>query len=266
MNLTPNQHNEFKINGYLQLDEIFNKNEIESLTNCVEEIERKPFPGHIYEKNNKEFRALHGCHLYSEIFNELIRSPKLLNSAKEILNEDVYVHQLKVNLKKPFNGEQWPWHQDYVYWQKKDGILKDSIISVMIYLDDITEFNGPLFLIPKSHAIGCVEPIMTSEHKQEWNQDVSSELSYQIDQSLVKNLIKENGIVSSKGKKGTIVWFNGNIVHASPANISPFQRRIIIITYNGISNKPKINVDEMRPEFLCARDTSPLFLTNAEIA
>ncbi|WP_114653076.1 phytanoyl-CoA dioxygenase family protein [Polynucleobacter necessarius] len=109
----------------------------------------------------------------------------------------------------------------------------------MVFLDDVTEFNGPLFLVPKSHKLGCINQ-ETESPTGGWNQDVSAELTYQVETDLVEKLIREHGVVSTKGPKGTAPWFHGNIIHASPSNISPFARRVAIITYNGISNKPLV--------------------------
>lgn len=259
------QVDEFNEFGFLQLPNYISENEVELLSKQVELLEQSEYPGHILEEHGKGYRALHGCHLYDKIFEQLIKSPKLLRPAKALLNDDVYVHQLKINLKKPFNGELWPWHQDYIYWREKDGIPNDSILSVMIFLDEVTEFNGPLFIVPKSHKLGCINQEIKSPTGG-WDRDVSAELTYQVETSLVEKLVRESGIVSTKGPKGTALWFHGNIIHASPSNISPFARRVAIITYNSASNKPLTCPKELRPAFLCARDTSPLQEEAVEIA
>lgn len=255
--ITQSQVNEFHANGFIKLLNFLPATEINALSDQVEILEQSEYPGHILEEHGKGYRALHGCHLYDRVFEQLIKSPRFLYPAKALLDDEVYVHQLKINLKKPFHGELWPWHQDYIYWREKDGVPNDSIISVMIFLDDITEFNGPLFVIPKSHKMGSLDPKMPKQGGG-WDQDVSAELTYQVVESVVESLIKQNGIVAATGPKGTVLWFHGNIVHASPSNISPFQRRVAIITYNSVANAPSKSRENLRPAFLCARDTSPL--------
>jgi ectoine hydroxylase len=48
-------------------------------------------------------------------------------------------------------------------------------------------------------------------------------------------------------------------VHASPPNMSPFQRRMIIVTYNALSNAPLAQSNQMqRPDFLNGRNRSAL--------
>ena len=255
--ITQLQVDEFHENGFITLPQYLSIDVVDMLSNQVNLLEQSEYPGHVLEDHGKGYRALHGCHLYNSVFMRLIRSSCFLGPAMAILNDEVYVHQLKINLKKPFHGELWPWHQDYIYWREKDGVPRDSIISAMLFLDDITEFNGPLFIIPKSHKLGSLEPKIGGGSSN-WDKDVSADLSFQVDETLVGELVRKNGIYSATGSRGTVLWFHGNIVHASPSNISPFHRRVAIITYNGISNTPPKNREDMRPAFLCARDTAPL--------
>jgi len=248
----------FHKDGFWVNHNLFGSEEIGDLVLCLEEFAASEKPGHVRERNSSTYRAFHGCHLYSEAFNILIRRPELLIPAKKILNDDVYIHQLKVNLKQAFSGEIWPWHQDYIYWRDEDKVPTSQIVSVMVFLDDISEFNGPLFFIPGSHKSGCIEPKISTDAPAGWEGNVSASLTYQVDESTVTKLVSEGGLFSAKGKKGTAVWFDGNLVHASPPNISPVQRRIAILTYNAVSNAPLDKNIKRRPDFLNGRNREPL--------
>jgi ectoine hydroxylase len=248
----------FKKNGFLVQHELMSAAEIANLVHCVDAFALTEQPGHLLEQQTNVYRAFHGCHLYSDEFRTLIRRADLLEPARQILGDDVYIHQLKVNLKQAFSGEMWPWHQDYIYWRNEDHVPTNRIISVMIFLDEVTEFNGPLFFIPGSHKAGCIEPRIAKDAPAGWEGNVSSSLNYQVDNQLVSNLVAAGGLFSAQGKKGTAVWFDGNLVHASPANMSPMQRRIVILTYNAVSNAPKDRGLAQRPEFLNGRDREPL--------
>lgn len=50
-----------------------------------------------------------------------------------------------------------------------------------------------------------------------------------------------------------MLFFHPNCVHGSANNISPFSRKIAIITYNSIDNIP-IAVENPHPDFLVGRD------------
>lgn len=245
-------------NGFLVQPELLSPQETQSLVDSLAEFSQSHQPGHVLEKNSTIYRAFHGCHLYSNTYDELIRKPEFLQPARQILKDEVYIHQLKVNLKQAFSGELWPWHQDYIYWRNEDKVPTNSIVSVMIFLDDITEFNGPLYFIPGSQNAGCIDSQKANDSPEGWEGNVSSSLTYQVSEKQVSSLVEQGGLFSATGKKGTAVWFDGNLVHASPPNISPFERRIAILTYNAVSNAPQDGDHAPRPEFLSARDRRPL--------
>src|SRR5262249_50887068 len=108
-------------------------------------------PRHIVEKGGKAVRSVYGSHNTDDVFGRLVRHPRLLKSAESILDDQVYVHQFKINVKAAFAGDVWDWHQDYIFWREEDGMPTSRVTNIALYLDDVTEFNGPLFLIPGSH-------------------------------------------------------------------------------------------------------------------
>ncbi len=130
--------------GYLILPAVLDAARLKRIDDRVEVLTREHHPGHVLEKHAQTYRAMHGCHLYDDTFRELIRLPMFVRVAEQLLGDKVYLHQLKINLKQPFCGESWPWHQDFIYWRNEDLIPRDTMVSAMIYLDDVTDFNGPL--------------------------------------------------------------------------------------------------------------------------
>ena len=258
MKLADHELATFKRQGFLVQPETIAVSAVENLLNKIEDFNRQAMPGHVLERHGLCYRAFHGCHLYDADFAALTRLPRLLAPARQILNDDVYIHQLKVNLKLAFSGELWPWHQDYIYWRNEDKVPTDAIISVMIFLDDVTEFNGPLFFIPGSHQGGCIEVSKATGSPSGWEENVSASLTYQVDEAQVTNLVDRGGLFSATGTKGTAVWFHGNLVHASPPNISPLARRLVILTYNAVSNAPQAPTINSRPDFLNGQDRRAL--------
>ena len=252
--------------GFLVQSRLLSASAVDKLLHGIGRFEQQSLPGHVLEQHGKSYRAFHGCHLYDENFDALTRLPEMLAPARQILKEDVYIHQLKVNLKQAFSGEMWPWHQDYIYWRNEDQVPTDAIVSVMIFLDDITEFNGPVFFIPGSHRVGCIDSQKSTDSPAGWEGNVSASLTYQVEQAQVQQLVEQGGLFSATGNKGTAVWFHGNLVHASQANISPHSRRLVILTYNAISNAPISSGRPQRPAFLNGRDRKALKSLAADLA
>jgi hypothetical protein len=65
------------------------------------------------------------------------------------------------------------------------------------------------------------------------------------------------GLVAPKGDAGTMLFFHCDLFHSSSLNLSPWDRRIILISYNGVHNTPQVTKPR-RPELLSGRDHSPL--------
>jgi len=209
------------------------------------------------EADGETPRAFHGGYERNVVFNRLIRLDVLLGPVQQMLQDRAYVYQFKVNLKAAFVGDLWPWHQDYSFWAKEDDMPSPRAVTVGIFLDEITEFNGPMYFIPGSHRGGChdADQDQCDAEGDSWLRHVGASLSYQTDLHKVVALARTHGLVAPKGQRGTIIFFDCNTVHASPANISPMQRRILFVTYNSVNNAPRNNI---RPTFLVNRNVSPL--------
>jgi ectoine hydroxylase len=130
-------------------------------------------------------------------------------------------------------------------------------------LDEVNDFNGPLYVIPGSHKIGIVD--FESEQKEsdvmaannDFTDSLSANLEFTINQKVITKWYEQKGIFAAKGKPGTCMIFHGNIFHASNCNLSPIDRKVFIITYNSVSNTP-VEVQNQRPDYLCSRDFKPL--------
>ena len=218
-------------------------------------------PARVMEKETGVVRSVYGSHRTREIFGRMVRDPRLLVPAQAILEDEVYVHQFKINAKLAFRGEVWEWHQDYIFWRNEDGMPTSRVVTVAIFLDEVNEFNGPLLFIPGSQRGGVIEPRARhggDDTEPSWKADVAAALSYTVEQDTLAELVRENGgIVAPKGPAGSVLFFDGNVVHGSAPNMSPFDRMLALVTYNAVSNAPAAKASP-RPDFLCNRDFTPV--------
>lgn len=224
----------------------------------------------MFERNSNIVRSIYGVHFSSDLFDGAARQERIVEPVRKILKNDVYVYQSKINLKGAFDGDVWDWHQDYVYWHKEDGMPACKVLTVAVFLDDVTEFNGPLMLIPGSHRHGVLNSRIMESHpagyedKPDWVANLTADLKYTIDRNVISELVQANGIVSAKGSAGSVLIFDGNIVHASPANISPLARTLLLYTYNRVDNAPEVGKLH-RPDFLVSRDSRPIQVLHSSI-
>ena len=91
-------------------------------------------------------------------YNSASRLPRVLGAAKQVLrDEELYMHQSKINMKAAIEGTVWPWHQDFGQWYL-DGIRHPDLVTFIIMLDEAAEIGGCLNFQPDSHRRGIIEP------------------------------------------------------------------------------------------------------------
>lgn len=220
-------------------------------------------PQVILERDNVTVRSVYGVHQNFAEIDRVARHPDLLGAACQLIGDDVYVHQSKVNVKAPFGGDQWEWHQDYIYWLQNDGITKSDLVNVSVFLDDVTEFNGPLTFIPGSHRGGVLSGTLADgnpvgyEDAPDWVSTLTAEEKFRVSPQTIEGLARSNGMASPKGPAGSVLFFNPNLLHASSANMSPFRRAMLILVYNSVHNT-SVGVSNPRPDFLADPNVSAL--------
>ena len=69
-----------------------------------------------------------------DVFGAVSANPRIVNSIKSVLRDEVYHWHSKVMLKYPEGGGAWEWHQDYGYWYR-DGCPYPRLASAMIAID-----------------------------------------------------------------------------------------------------------------------------------
>lgn len=243
--------------GWYQSPELLAEGLIRKLQDSVERISSENRPEIVYEDGSRVVRAIHGCHEFDNVCARLVRLPVLLDLAHALIGEPVYVYQFKVNLKQPHSGAAWPWHQDYAFWSREDGMPSDRAVNLAIFLDDTYEDNGPLQLIPGTHRLGVIgsgsEGVIRATG--DWQKHVSTDLQHTVPIKYAERLVEERGKRLLVGPAGTLYAFHPSIVHSSSDNLSRNRRALLLITYNLVSNAP---AHPSRPEFLVGRDTTPI--------
>jgi L-proline 4-hydroxylase len=270
MNITREQVNSYREKGYLLVSNCFSAAEVAAMKAEVASAFSEDSPRRVMEKDGAIVRSVYGSHKTSEVFSRLVRHPNILKPAKAILGSEVYVYQFKINAKAAFGGDVWEWHQDFIFWRNEDGMTRPRVMSVAIFLDEVTEYNGPMLLIPGSHREGVIDvpakdkpPVeaykaeLPDLNRDSWISNLTANLRYSLSKESVTRLVLGHGIESPKGPAGSVVFFDGNIAHASAGNISPFDRVVVLITFNSIENIPS-EVKNPRPEFLVSRDYTPV--------
>lgn len=256
--LSASQRDTYQQNGFLLMPELFNQEEVGFLFDAMqgmrEEFTHASRKEVIAEPGSGEVRSIFNVHRLNEIFANLVRDPRVLNVAREILGSEVYIHQSRINYKPGFTGKEFYWHSDFETWHSEDGMPSMRALSCSILLTDNSDCNGPLMLIPGSHHhyVSCMGETPDENYKTSLKkQDVGVP-----DQILLRYLADMGGIKSCAGKAGSVVFFDCNTMHGSNGNITPYPRSNVFFVYNSIANQlesPKGGLTP-RPEFVATRD------------
>ena len=247
MSLSKTQIAEFHQQGYLFLPDVFNGDEIATLTSELEGIFSQDRQENVRENNGKAVRTSFAAHTFNETFKRLGRHPRLIDPVVQLLDGPVYIHQFKINAKAAFDGDVWQWHQDFGTWARDDLMPEPRAMNIALFLDEVSEFNGPLMFIPGSHKGG----------KLDAGHDVktTSYPLWTLDNDTVTGLVDEGGMVAPKGKAGSVLLFHCNLVHCSPGNISPWDRTIVYLSLCHVDNHIR---RFKRPEWIAHRNFSPI--------
>jgi len=252
MRLTRQQLEQFDRDGYLFFPGQFGADETRVLTDAVPELYSRREAYNVREKGSDAVRTNFAAHLISAPFARLARHPRMVQPVMDLLGEELYMHQFKINGKMAFEGDVWQWHQDYGTWLNDDLMPTERAMNVAIFLDDVSEFNGALMFIPGSHKKGVLE----AQHDTR----TTSYPLWTVNDALIRQLVeraggKNGGIVSPKGPAGSMILFHSCLVHASGSNLSPWNRVAVYLSLCAVSNHIR---RFKRPEYIAHRDFRPI--------
>lgn len=260
--LTDEEAAYYEKNGLIVFPEFFSQEEVRKLNDAFESLRNdetlQKAEEYITEPESDELRTIFSQHIFSPVFQELIKDRRILDKVEQILGSKSYIHHSRINIKPAYKGKSFPWHSDFETWHAEDGLARCRSVSVWFMLTDNTQFNGPLYLIPGSHKkfVACAGETPKDHYKESLRNQKYGVPSLEAIQSLCTN----NEITAPLGKAGTLVIHDGNTMHGSPDNISPSSRTNAFFVYNSVENKPvaPFAAKGKRADFLSLTDFTPL--------
>jgi ectoine hydroxylase len=252
----------FEQNGYVVIEGLFSPEEVALLQ--AETASLLADPGGldpdtiILEPDGAEVRSVFRIHDQNPVLARLAADARLVNVARFLLGDDVYVHQSRLNYKPGFHGKEFYWHSDFETWHVEDGMPRMRALSMSLLLAANTRHNGPLMLIPGSHKtyVTCMGETPDEHYR-------SSLRRQQVgvpDEDTLAVLVDEHGIAAPTGEAGTVIVFDCNVMHGSNSNITPWPRANAFIVYNAVSNRlvEPFGAPAPRPDFVATRQARPL--------
>jgi len=162
---------------------------------------------------------------------KLAKDPRVLHLAREILGANALPFRATLFDKSPNSNWLVVWHQDTAQplhekretpgwgpWSIKDGVTYahaptkalEQILALRIHLNDSTNSNGPLQVIPGTHLRG----VLTDEELQKLDAKIEP--------------------VTCTADRGEVIAMRPLIVHASSKSQSALPRRVLHIEYAAV--------------------------------
>lgn len=230
MRLSDAQIAQYDRDGYLFLPALFSAAEMAPLLADLPGLLARQGPEVVREPHDAAaVRVLYGSHVFSEAYGRLSRHPRLLNPVRQLLRDEAYIHQTRLNPKQDFAGEVWSWHQDFGTWHLEDGMPEPRCVVTAVFLDPATAANAPFLLVPGSQDHGLIAEATLDRQAKGYT-------LLEIDRTTLKDLVDRHGLEALTGPAGSVAFLHCNIVHGSANNITPFRRAIIYTNYNAVSN------------------------------
>ena len=221
--LSKEQHEDFKRNGYLIVENVLDKAAVKQIRLTAErdaQLAKNVQINKNYEEKGVGTKLVYKDRLGDDAYSAYVRSRRLIEPMEELFNEKMR-HYYHLQMLKDPNTGGWQWHQDYGYHYKE--FFYPNFVSLMLALDPCTRDNGCLRVLRGSHHIGRLE-----------HQECGSQLM--ADPERIEWATRELEEVHCELSPGSVLYFHGNVLHASDPNHSSLPRWSIVAAYVTASN------------------------------
>ena len=156
----------------------------------------------------------------SEVYLEVMRANAVVDVVADLIGPNVCFNNSKINSKQPGAATEVKFHQDFMFQPHTN----DGLVAVLIFLDDVTEDNGPLEVVPGTHR---------GELFSHWHDGVYTGT---VAPEVVDGHIAD--AVSVTGPAGTACFMHTRLLHGSKPNSSDRPRTLFIAEYRAEDSKP----------------------------
>ena len=211
--------------GYIGVSELVNKDwlaRLNAVTAEFVELSRHAEPGDKrfdrepdHSAENPRLRRLNNPLDHHETYWEFASTGPFADVAEDLLGPDFKMHHAKLNFKWASGGEAVKWHQDIQFWPHTNY----DVLTIGVYLDDVTPDMAPMGVVPKSHAGPLYDLVDGNEC---WT-------GYIRDDDLPKIPIATAEYLG--GPAGSITVHNCRAIHGSAPNLSGRCRPLFLVAY-----------------------------------
>jgi len=158
LSLTDGQIEQYRNEGFVVVERLFNDDDLARVDATIRQITDEALAGGDFSKVLElEPESIEGQRVPRRIFNpydqheafrELAHDPRLTERIESLIGLNFNLQHSKLNMKPARVGSVVEWHQDMAYFPHTN----DDLVTTLIYLDEATEENGCLQVLPRHHT------------------------------------------------------------------------------------------------------------------
>ena len=179
-------------------------------------------PGHT--EHNPRLRRLNVPVEQHPVYDRTMRDRNILDIVAQLIGPNIRTNGNKLNMKSPGYGSAVEWHQDWAFYPHSN----DDLLAVGVAMDDMTEANGCMIMIPGSHK-GKIY-----DHHQDGR----------FVGAITEKVEVASQAVPVEVEAGGITLHHVRTLHASAPNRSNKSRRLLLFQYCAVDAWPLIKLPE----------------------
>ena len=173
-----------------------------------------------HSATNPALRRVNNPSDVSPAFERVMLDAATVDMVADLIGPDVKFHHCKVNLKLPGSRTEVGYHQDFPYTPHSN----DDLITALLLLDDMSEENGCLMVVPGSHR-GPIHSLYDGDR-----------FTGTIEAATMAEL--EPRAMPVTGPAGAVCLMHTRLVHGSAANRAERPRGLYICVYSAADTVP----------------------------
>ena len=169
-------------------------------------------PGHCAD--SPRLRRVNAPIEVSKAYFDAMSDSTMTDFVADLIGPDVKLHHTKINSKQPGAETVVKWHQDFPFTPHSN----DSVVTALLMVDEVTETNGPLEVLPGSHT-GPIHGL--------WH---NGKFTGAIDEEIAATCVSK--AATCTGPAGAVCLMHTRLLHGSRDNRSAFPRTLFISVYS----------------------------------
>ena len=229
--LTPEQQHAYRRDGFLMVEDVVSPAQLAALRRDFDawvaesrrhdaaygeisdgrprfDLER----GHSAER--PALRRVNSPQEVSDAYFVAMAHSRMTEVVADLIGPNVKFHHAKINSKLPGAATAVKWHQDFPFTPHSN----DDVCTALLFVDDVTEANGPLDVLPGSHR----GDIFSLWHDEKFTGAIDDAVAADCQAQSVRCV----------GRAGSVCLMHTRLLHGSAPNRSERPRTRYICVYS----------------------------------